>query len=195
MLSNKFKWVAGLALIIALILATNFIDKNNFKRIQDSVVSIYEDRLLAKDLIFDMQLELHQKELLIAQNKDSVYVKQRPASQKNIIASIEKFALTEITREEQKVFNKLEEELDVLFQLESRATTNEMNLSKINTQLTSINTTLSKLSDIQIKEGNRQMHIGKKAMESMELMTQMEIWVMLILAVIILFVILYSPKD
>ncbi|GAK94418.1 hypothetical protein JCM19298_1546 [Nonlabens ulvanivorans] len=58
-----------------------------------------------------------------------------------------------------------------------------------------INETLLKLSDIQIKEGNRQMHIGKKAMASMELLTQMEVWIMIVLAIIIQVIILYNPKK
>jgi hypothetical protein len=49
MISNKIKWSVGLLLVIVLIVSTNFIDQNNFQRIQDSVTSIYEDRLIAKD--------------------------------------------------------------------------------------------------------------------------------------------------
>jgi hypothetical protein len=82
MISNKIKWSVGLLLVIVLIVSTNFIDQNNFQRIQDSVTSIYEDRLIAKDLLFDIQLEIHDKELLLAENKDSILLSNRSSSQK-----------------------------------------------------------------------------------------------------------------
>lgn len=37
-----------------LVLATNLVDRSNFNRIKNSVISIYEDRLVAKGIIFDM---------------------------------------------------------------------------------------------------------------------------------------------
>lgn len=53
-LYNKIKWVLGIFMVFILILATNLIDRNNFIRVKDSVVTIYEDRLIASDLVFDM---------------------------------------------------------------------------------------------------------------------------------------------
>ena len=82
MISNKIKWSAGLLLVIVLIVFTNFIDQKNFQRIQDSVDSIYKDRLIAKDLLFDIQLEIHDKELLLAENKDAILLSNRSASEK-----------------------------------------------------------------------------------------------------------------
>jgi len=49
---NKAKWILGILMVFVLIIATNLIDKNNFLKVRDSVVTIYEDRLVAKDLIF-----------------------------------------------------------------------------------------------------------------------------------------------
>jgi len=51
---NKVKWVLGILIVFILILATNLIDRNNFIRVKDSVVTIYEDRLIASDLVFEM---------------------------------------------------------------------------------------------------------------------------------------------
>ncbi|WP_339687708.1 MCP four helix bundle domain-containing protein [uncultured Nonlabens sp.] len=94
MISNKIKWSVGLLLVIVLIVSTNFIDQNNFQRIQDSVTSIYEDRLIAKDLLFDIQLEIHDKELLLAENKDSILLSNRSSTQKKIENFIEDFSKT-----------------------------------------------------------------------------------------------------
>jgi hypothetical protein len=39
------------------------------------------------------------------------------------------------------------------------------------------------------------MHVGRKAMEYIDLLTQLEIWIMIILGVLIQVVILYNPKK
>ena len=59
---NKLKWILGILMVFVLIIATNLIDKNNFVRVRDSVVTIYEDRLVANDLIFEMLKSVQEKE-------------------------------------------------------------------------------------------------------------------------------------
>jgi len=53
-------------MIFILIIATNLIDKNNFVRVKDSVVAIYEDRLIANDLIFEISNSIREKEVALA---------------------------------------------------------------------------------------------------------------------------------
>jgi hypothetical protein len=68
-------------------------------------------------------------------------------------------------------------------------------VNSLKSQIKTISNTLSDLSDIQIAEGKRQMQIGKKAIESVELLTQLEIWIMVILGIIVQVIILYDPKK
>jgi hypothetical protein len=63
-LYHKVKWVLGIFMIFILIIATNLIDKSNFTRVKDSVVAIYEDRLIANDLIFEISNSIGQKEVM-----------------------------------------------------------------------------------------------------------------------------------
>lgn len=198
MISNKIKWSVGLLLVIVLIVSTNFIDQNNFQRIQDSVTSIYEDRLIAKDLLFDIQLEIHDKELLLAENKDSILLSNRSSSQKKIEGFIEDFSKTALTRNEERIFERLKEESSLLFSLETtyfHTANDQTSYARLKGQTKKINNTIAQLSDIQIAEGQRQMHVGRKAMESIDLLTQLEIWIMIILGILIQVVILYSPKN
>ena len=71
-LYNKLKWILGILIVFVLIIATNLIDKNNFTRVRDSVVTIYEDRIIASDLIFELQQSIHEKEVAIVL-KDSLF--------------------------------------------------------------------------------------------------------------------------
>ena len=43
---DKLKWLLIIGVVFALVLATNLIDRRNFRNINDSVVSIYQDRLV-----------------------------------------------------------------------------------------------------------------------------------------------------
>ena len=73
---NKIKWTLGIILIFVLIIATNLIDKNNFVRVRDSVVTIYEDRLIANDLIFEILKSVQQKELAILLSDSTFFENQ-----------------------------------------------------------------------------------------------------------------------
>lgn len=54
---------------------------------------------------------------------------------------------------------------------------------------------LDALSQIQLTEGNRQMNITKRAVEDIELFTELEIYFLIFLAILIQIVILYNPKT
>ena len=71
---DKLKWILGILMIFILIITTNLIDKNNFLSVRDSVITIYEDRLIADDMVFEMLKNIHKKELAMA-SKDSIYFK------------------------------------------------------------------------------------------------------------------------
>jgi uncharacterized membrane protein YidH (DUF202 family) len=198
MLGSKIKWSVGLILVILLIVATNFIDRNNFQRIQDSVYSIYEDRLIAKDFIFDIQIKIHEKEMLLAQRQDSILASKSTPSRETILDLVKGFSNTGLTREEKRVLSNLNEEVSSLFTIENayhKATNKNLTSKRFKEQIKTITNTLSQLSDIQISEGKRQMQVGKKAMESIELLTQLEVWIMVFLGVVVQFIILYNPKD
>jgi len=73
-LYTKVKWVLGILMIFILIIATNLIDRNNFVRIKDSLETIYEDRLVAKDLIFKISKSVQEKELALAKLDSTFYL-------------------------------------------------------------------------------------------------------------------------
>lgn len=53
---------------------------------------------------------------------------------------------------------------------------------------------LDDLSDIQMMEGRRQLFAGKKAVSSADLFTQLEIVALILLAIAVQIIILYSPR-
>ena len=54
---------------------------------------------------------------------------------------------------------------------------------------------LDDLAEIQINEGSRQMSISKRAIDTVELFTQIEIFILVFLAVLIQVIVMYNPKE
>lgn len=193
---NKLKWILGILMIFVLIIATNLIDKNNFVRVRDSVVTIYEDRLIANDLIFKMLQLVQEKEIAVAVSDSTFFKDKNLKVNTNLQSLVSRFEQTKLTTQETKVFNSLKNNLKSLISSESQfLSTNHSNKSKVVTQLNKIKTNLSDLSKIQLNEGSRQMLISKSAVDTVELFTQIEIYFLVILAIIIQIIVMYTPKE
>lgn len=192
---DKLKWILGILMIFILIITTNLIDRNNFVRVRDSVVTIYEDRLIADDLVFEMLKKIHKKELAIASSDSIFFNQENPQVNKSLNALVSKFEETKLTAEEVIIFKDLKQNLQVLMEAEQKLTTTNKMQSQVNHQLQSLKSNLNDLSKIQLSEGSRQMSISKKAIDTVELFTQIEIYVLVFLAIVIQIIVMYNPKN
>lgn len=193
---NKIKWVLGITLVFGLVLTTNLIDRNNFVQVKDSVISIYEDRLVAKQYIYEISKLIHKKELAILKNDTTSFEKNFKNINQKIKSSLSNYEKTKLTTEEAQVFKDLKDDLKTLEDVETKFLNHEFeNNSEILNLLKSITETLDTLSQIQLTEGSRQMNITKRAVEDVELFTQLEIYFLIFLAVLIQIIVLYNPKT
>ncbi len=193
---DKLKWILGILMVFALIIATNLIDKNNFVRVRDSVVTIYEDRLIAKDLIFEMLKSVQQKEIAVRLS-DSTFFNQRSLKVNNNLKSlISSFEQTKLTTEENKVFDDLKKNFQLLFDSEDQYLNSDYkDNSQVVSHIESIKENLDGLSKIQLIEGSRQMSISKRALDTIKLFTQIEIYLLVFLAIVIQIIVMYKPKE
>lgn len=193
---NKLKWVLGIAMVFVLITATNLLDRNNFLRVRDSIVTIYEDRLVAKDIIFDMSKAIQLKRIAVLQ-EDSVFFRGRNSLINADLANmIERFEQTKLTSAENRVVEKLKNHISELETLEGvNDRSDEADRLIMLAKLDRLDETLDKLSEIQMLEGRRQMKIGKSAVSAVELYTQIELYLLLVLAIVIQVIILYDPSK
>ncbi len=193
---NKLKWILGIAMIFILIIATNLIDRNNFIKVRNSVMTIYEDRLVVKGLIFDMTNILHEKELAIVRN-DSLFYKNKVGQLNNEMdLLISKFENTKLTKQERKSLDDLKDEHRTLVQKEKGLTHfDEKKLEVLKAGIERLQDNLKSLSNIQLKEGRKQMSISKKAVSTVELFTQIEIYFLVFLAIVIQLIVMYQPKK
>jgi len=193
---NKAKWIIGILLVVGLIIATNLIDKKNFEQIRNSVVTIYEDRLLAKEIIFEISALVHEKEMAIALKDSSFFSNRNPEVNEQLARDIEKFEQTELTRQEEVKFNQLKRNLSQLRDMEESFIDSgfESVDSAIEKSL-QIDQNLIALSEIQISEGKKHVFLSKRAADSIDLYTQVEIYFLIFLAIVVQIIILYNPKT
>lgn len=192
---NKIKWVLAILGIFMIILATNLIDKNNFLRVEESVDNIYNERLLAKELLLEVTLKFHKKELAYALN-DTTYLQSKNYlvnTQINTLLKI--FDRSGSTEREVSILHDLNENHAKLIKLESsiqlKDTLYTLSCSDI---FSAINMNIVELSIEQIKEGKNQKFLAKEAINMVKLFTKVEIYILLFLAVALQFIILYNPK-
>ena len=193
---NKIKWILGILLVFVLIATTNLIDRNNFVRVRDSVVTIYEDRLIAKELIYEMSKSVNAKEIALIAKDSSFFNKKNQTLNTQIEGILSRFEKTKLTPEESKIFEELKSNFKSLFNSEKNGyiSNSENNLTATGL-ISNIKDNLDKLSKIQISEGSKQLAISKKAIDTVELFTQIEIYLLVFLAIAIQIIIIYNPKE
>ena len=115
---NKLKWILGILLVFVLIVATNLIDRDNFAQVRDAIVTIYEDRLVANDLIFDMSEAIHQKHLAVIKMDTTFLRGKNQGLNSSLQELIDRYETTKLTSNEQKAFDRLKADFSELQALE-----------------------------------------------------------------------------
>lgn len=193
---DKLKWVLGILMVFVLIIITNLIDRNNFIRVKDSVVSIYEDRLIANDLIFEMSKSVQEKEIAIVISDENFYSQKNTLVNEELQLLINRYDETKLTTKEFTVFNDFKENIQTLSKLENAFVETEMKEKEaLLNHIFKIRENLDDLTKIQLDEGRRQMSISQKAIDTVELFTQIEIYLLVFLAIVIQVVVMYNPKK
>ncbi|NCT10685.1 MAG: chemotaxis protein [Flavobacteriia bacterium] len=193
---DKIKWTLGILMVFALILITNLIDKNNFTRVKDSVVSIYEDRLVVNDLIFEMSKLVQEKEMGIVLSNTHSNTKKNSFIDEKMKDFIEKYEATKLTVEERTVFNNFKDNIQSLSKMESSVFDNDFKEKETKLTLVfEIKENLYDLTKIQLNEGKKQMSISQKAIDTVELFSQIEIYFLVFLAIVVQIIVMYDPKK
>ncbi|ADR21078.1 hypothetical protein MATR_12920 [Marivirga tractuosa] len=194
-LLDKIKWILGILIVFTLVITTNMVDRSNFSRMNEAVESIYEDRLVVKDLILKISNDIHQKEIAAIKEDEDFYTDQNKQINSEIEAHLASFEQTKLTSKEEKFLNDFKRHLDDLRTLEMNYV--QSNFTKdpaLEDLFQIIKRDLKNLAEIQLREGTRQFEKSRKAMDTVELFTQIEIYIMIFLAIVIQLIIIYSPK-
>lgn len=194
-IGQRLNWMVATLVVFIIVLSTNLIDRRNFLRIKDTVDKIYDDRLVANDLLSKMAFIVHEKEIALFTKEYSFFQSEKNSRLNRSLDSLfQAYESTDLTAEESQLFADLKSSNERLLQMESSFGLDS--LAKENQALkhtTAIIDRIGALLDIQIAEGNRQRQISKKAFASINLFTQIEIYLLAALA--LAFLILVSIKS
>ncbi|SHE83550.1 Four helix bundle sensory module for signal transduction [Psychroflexus salarius] len=192
---TKLKWAGALLFMMLVIIATNFVDRHNFEKVQDSINSIYKDRLVVNDIIFEINLLLQEKELAILEQDEAFYGRRNKEINTEINQLLEDFKATKLVPVEATTLNDLEQNLDQLYRLENKLGQAPQPYKELQIKINTLETNLHSLAKIQLEEGRRQLFIGKKAIASVDLYTKMEVYILIFLALLLLVTLFYRPKK
>lgn len=190
---SRFRWILAMLVVFFVVIFTNLIDRNNFLQVRDSVVTLYEDRMVAKNLLFDMSLILRNKEKAALEG-DSLYFADNNQSEKQQIEELmATYGQTQLTPRENALFQRLHEAWEDLLKIENkgRAAVSKVYLK----QIEELYALLYDLNEVQMDVGRRQLLVSKRAIDSLDLFTKIEVYFLIALALVVQFLVLYNPKK
>ncbi len=104
------------------------------------------------------------------------------------------FAETKLTSAEERTFERLKNSLLRLNQVETATFAGDGSGTELADALAIVRNQLDDLAAIQMEEGRRKLQLSKKALGSVELFTQFEIGALVVMAILIQILILYTPN-
>jgi len=193
---GKIKVIIALSTVFLLIIATNLVDKRYFEQVESSITSIYEDRLVAKEYLFDMSMLLAAKQLAYSR-MDSVYFAQKHRTVTDSIkVLLERYENTKMTRKEQECLRSLTKDVEKMEGLEKRYLNDNPSLrDEVNQQFANVRKDLKTMATIQVEEGKRQLFVAQKAVKNSNLISRMEIIAIILIGIVIQIIVLYNPKP
>jgi hypothetical protein len=191
---NRIDLIIGLLAVFLLVLGTNRIDQHHFDTAQNAVSSIYDNRVLAQDYVYKMNNLIYEKKLNYLQGTNRSTISN---SNKELKTLIDLFSSTELTTKESRVFQNMQESYEKNSSVEQAYfKTVEKSLSKSNNEMNSImehltdfQIELNNLALIQVSESRNILGIAQKSLDSNRLLSNMEIWFLLVIGIVVQFLI------
>lgn len=158
-IKHKIKAVVGLASILLLILIGNIVIREKFSKLDKSMYSIYNDRLKPSVYLFEITNIMYEKRLLLNAGLPLNEITPHISDHNLTIAKlIHSYETTFLTIEEKKRWSDFKIHLDRYNDLESQFLNydiaDQTGNQVFHAEFSSILQDLSKLSKIQIGEGN-----------------------------------------
>jgi len=151
---------------------------------------------VANDLIFEMSNSFQEKEIAVAASDSAFFLERNKQVNTNIRDLVSRFEKTKLTTKEERIFKDLKDNLGSLRNSETAFIQSEFTQkAALADQISNVKDNLYDLSKIQLNEGKRQTSISRKAIDSVELFTQLEIYILIFLAILIQIMVIYKPRG
>ncbi len=156
---NRRLLLGSIIMIIVMMVMIRQMNKNHFSELQETITSIYENRLLAKDYIFELSKKIYSKKI-IAQFENE-FLEQSIQMNDSIQQLIKSYENTELTKDEELLLVTLKDNIRMSEQYENKFLHNpeppqrEIIADGLTKKYDLILSDLGKLSEIQLSEGKK----------------------------------------
>ncbi len=188
----------GLILAIAflLVLVSNRLDNRHFETIQNTVNSVYKDRVVAQNLIYELSTILHKKALRFSldQTNSEAHIKEN-SEVANILTEFRK---TELTSKEYNLLLELSEDFEDFLTLEKKMISPQVTAQQKTEVLTALNSMrqqLDGLAKIQLEESEQLTELSNKSLGMNVLMSRLELGLMIVIGIAMMALIFYPIKK
>ncbi|MCG1035768.1 hypothetical protein [Polaribacter sargassicola] len=187
-ISNRINIGLALTIIFLLVFATNRIDKNHFETVQNALISLHNNRVVAQEYVYNMRGIIHKKRIILI---DSTSKENKTDLNKQFDNLINNFATTELTVKEAKTFNNLKIDFEKLKEIEQKRLKNNSEKIFLNT----LESDLNDLSAIQSSESKNLISLTQKSLDRNNLISNLEIGFLILIGIILQFTIFYRVKK
>lgn len=198
-MSIKQRINAGFILAAAflLVLASNRLNQRNFSTVEQSVNSVFEDRLVVQEYIYRLNNLFHKKELALAKNELSTNTLTESSDIEKILSD---FAKTELTVKESRYLSDLRSSYSELQEMEKNLSAKNASGSAemkrgISSKLTRINNDLDELSGVQLSEGRQLTQRSQRSLGMNQLLSRLEIVFLVIIGILFLLIVFHREKS
>ncbi len=193
--SIKQRILVGLVLITAflLVLGSNLLDRKYFSTIQESVKSIYDDRIVVQDYIYQLQDMAHEMEVALLKG-EHVQGNERSEKIKTLLLD---FSKTKLTRDEARLLERLDRQFSGLARSGTGFVSTEgqqLTEAKVLPQLAQIKQTLDGLEEIQLEQSNMLTQLSEKTLGINRTLSNLEVVFLVIIGISILVLAFYPVK-
>ena len=190
---------AGFILAIAflLVLGSNRLNKRHFHTLQSTVNSVYKDRVLVQDYIYQLNNIFQTKKLRFITEDDFTPVANENEKVEKILLD---FASTELTTDEFNTLNELNLQFEKLKKSENKVLHSKENLRNgvaiLSEQIfQKIDENLDVLARIQIQESEQMTQLSNKSLETNILLSKLELAFLIVIGIALLALIFYPMKT
>lgn len=196
-LNEKRNETLVLVSVMLMMVMISYMHKRHLTDLEEKITSIYEDRLVAENYIFDLSKMMNSKK--VALNVETELVEKIALANHAVDELIYDYERTKLTEKENILFQKLKKDISVSKEFESQIIHNptlpqQSSMRKVlDTQYDLILEDLDRLSEIQLYEGKRLLETSNQVIASNGITNRLEV-ALLIVIILVFLMAVSSPK-
>ena len=193
---RRLKFVMVLGVSFLLILIANLIDNTYLSNVRHNVNSVYNDRVVAQDYIYQLNNLFHQKQLSRGESRIDL---NKSHQNDSIDRLLNDFSKTELTRSEASFFFDLKKNylelisLENVLSSESKGPTLDIRQA-MGRELKEIRKNLDDLEGVQFKEGAQMTQSSNQSLVMNAFLSKLELAFLIVNGVVILYMVLLGTN-